>query len=95
MKYLSIYKRILKECGYETQALMCIEEMSELTKALCKFKRYGEERQRIDIVEELADVLNMAEQLKVHFGAAEVEKVRKVKIDKFLRALDSKKRLKE
>jgi NTP pyrophosphatase (non-canonical NTP hydrolase) len=87
MKYLKIYKRILAECGYDSQALMCIEEMSELTKALCKLKRYGEEKQRLDVIEEIADVLNMVEQLKVHFGAAEVEKVRKEKIDRFLKIL--------
>ena len=87
MKYLKVYKRILEECGYDTQALMCIEEMSELTKALCKLKRYGGERQRADVIEEIADVLNMAEQLKVHFGSEEVERVRKEKIDRFLRTL--------
>lgn len=87
MKYSKVYKRILKECGYDTQALMCIEEMSELTKAICKFKRYGEEKQRADVIEEIADVLNMVEQLKVHFGADEVEKIRKEKIDRFLRIL--------
>ena len=88
MKYSKVYKRILEECGYETQASMCIEEMSELTKALCKLKRYGGEKQKTDVIEEIADVLNMVEQLKYFFGCDDVEAVRAQKIGRFLKRLD-------
>ena len=38
--YKNSYKKFLDGWGYDAQSLMCIEEMSELTKALCKYKRF-------------------------------------------------------
>ena len=42
--------------GERSQEDMLIEEMSELTKALIKHRRYGTEETRADILEEIADV---------------------------------------
>ena len=39
-KYRDIYKKIYEKWGLESQERMCIEEMSELTKELCKRVRY-------------------------------------------------------
>ena len=47
--------------GLDSQSLIAIEEMSELTKELCKNQR-GYDRNK-DIIEELADVSIMIEQL--------------------------------
>ena len=47
--------------GLDSQSLIAIEEMSELTKELCKDQR-GYDRNK-DIIEELADVSIMIEQL--------------------------------
>lgn len=56
--------------GAAAQTDMAIEEMSELTKALLKFRRaennpeeYDIERKRLDIYEEIADVMIMLAQL--------------------------------
>ena len=86
------YKKFLEGWGYDAQALMTIEEMSELTKALCKYKRYGKEnadpKLKEDIIEEIADVLNMAEQMAHYFGVDAVEKVRDEKIERSLKRLN-------
>lgn len=89
--YLQAYKKFLDKWGYDAQSLMCIEEMSELTKALCKYKRFGKEDclQEIkdNILEEIADVLNTVEQLKYYFGEEKIEEIRKQKIEKTLKKL--------
>ena len=60
------YKVALRKWGIDAQVMMAVEEMSELTKELCKHFRgrpNGEE-----IVDELADVTIMVEQLRLIFG---------------------------
>ena len=58
----------LARWGEDAQIRMCIEEMSELTKELCKYDRTvgtDKEQQTIAAIkEEIADVLNMVEQLQ-------------------------------
>ena len=82
------------ECwGYDAQARMAIEEMSELTKALCKYERFGKENapQEIkdNILEELADVHNMIAQLEMYFGKEEIEKIRLQKIERTEKLLNN------
>jgi len=76
------YKTFIEKYGYDSQALMCIEEMSELTKELCKYKRYHDEKIIENIREELADVFNCVEQLSYYFGFDEVQKIREYKINR-------------
>ena len=81
-----VSKEALEFWGYEPQSTMAIEEMSELIQALCKYKRYGYEAasQEIkdNVLEEIADVHNMIEQLEIYFGQEEITKIR---IDKLNR----------
>ena len=66
---MNTYQRALKTWGKEPQMLQVIEEMSELTKALLKYRRsknttgieYG--KLRSNIIEEAADVLVMVVQI--------------------------------
>lgn len=85
------YKKFLDAWGEESQERMAIEEMSELIKELCKkirlerddFSENNEEKlaKTIENVkEEIADVLNMAEQLEFFYGAEEIEKIREEKM---------------
>jgi NTP pyrophosphatase (non-canonical NTP hydrolase) len=57
--------------GIDSQLDMAIEEMSELTKEICKFKR-NEKCSRYEsldaLAEEMADVIIMIEQLKIIFS---------------------------
>lgn len=70
-KKLELYQRAIQKWGMELQLDMVIEECSELTKEICKFKRDRNNREQI--VEELSDVLNMIEQLKLMFDIDDSE----------------------
>ena len=77
-------KEILKEFidfwGYECQSTVAIEELSELIKALCKYKREDYDSKYIsNILEEIADVHNMIDQLEMYFGYDEIRKMIKSK----------------
>lgn len=96
---LKILQAVINRYGEENQLDMAIEEMSELTKAICKYKRAVKERERDiccstaknvifaknDIMEEIADVLIMLEQLMMIFDCKQVvsaiasEKIRRLK----------------
>lgn len=77
------FELCFKAWGEDAQIRMCVEEMSELTKELCKFIRYSNEKksqyyddlikQTIkNIIEETADVLICSGQMKLHFGNEQV-----------------------
>lgn len=62
-----IIKKAIDHYGSDAQLLMAIEEMSELTQAICKKNRiFGV---RGHIVEEMADVYIMLAQLEIIFEA--------------------------
>jgi len=81
-----IIKKAINTYGKESQIDVCIEEMSELTKAIIKFKRASQQidameikifRQFIsekvnDIAEEIADVEIMLEQMKMIFNCEDI-----------------------
>ena len=93
------YKKFLEAWGEESQERMAIEEMSELIKELCKkirlerddFSENNEEKlaKTIENVkEEIADVLNMAEQLEFFYGVDEIEKIREEKMKRTFELLN-------
>lgn len=57
------YRKAIDTYGKDKQLDVVIEEMSELTKEICKFKRGQDNHQQI--VEEIADVEIMLQQLKM------------------------------
>lgn len=61
--------------GDDSQIDMAIEEMAELTKAICKYRRYHTEESRVNIIEECADVLITALQMRLIFGSDDVDKM--------------------
>ena len=67
---------------FTRRRFVAIEEMSELTKALCKDTRYPETTAVLDnVAEEIADVRIMLDQLEYIFDcSAKVEEYRKKKI---------------
>lgn len=58
-----IYKKAIGKYGVAAQLDMVIEEMSELTKEICKIKRG--KGNYMNLVEKIADVEIMLEQLKM------------------------------
>lgn len=61
-----VYQAALNKWGVDLQTMMAVEEMSELTKEICKIKRG-----KIDLdalADEIADVTIMLEQLREIYG---------------------------
>lgn len=66
MEINEIYKQAIETFGKDAQLKMCIEEMAELTQAICKSFR-GEDNTD-NIVEEIADVEIMLAQIKIIYS---------------------------
>lgn len=76
--------------GVQAQVMMAIEEMAELTKALCKLPRStggDDTKARIGHVrEELADVQIMIDQMKLIYGdTEEIEQEKLDRLEKMIR----------
>lgn len=78
---------IANHYGKEHQVLIAIEEMSELTKELCKyFRRFDRKK---EIVEEVADAQIMLEQLIELFGIeGDVDKMVDYKLNRQIRRME-------
>ena len=76
-----IFRRALEAFGAQAQVMMAIEEMSELTKELCKNGR-GQEN-ATHIAEEIADVEIMLRQMVMLFDCSfTVDKFRRYKLER-------------
>ena len=78
----TFYKRLIEKNG-EKQLVVAIEELSELQKEICKYIRDGQIEKK-HIVEEIADVLIMIDQLIVYFDISnsDVENEKKFKLER-------------
>lgn len=80
-------KRLLEiatHYGLHQQMRQTVEEMAELTQAICKVYRYGLDQERDSLVEELADVDIMVNQLIYLLGDNRFEHLRDKKITRQL-----------
>lgn len=77
--------------GRDAQMLMMVEEMSELTKEICKFYRAKDDTSAAalagNIREEMADVQIMLDQMKIMFG--NVGNMVRVKLDRLEKRLEA------
>lgn len=78
------YKQAIETYGVRMQKLMAIEEMSELTKEICK--DFRGELNRENLIEEMADVLIMLDQMLILYkisgeevGLMRIKKVERLK----------------
>ena len=89
-----IFMNAIKTFGTDAQLLMAIEEMSESTKAICKEKRARDSlddeyfNARQNLLEEIADVEIMLEQLLIIFGA-DISSIKERKIERLKQRLDN------
>lgn len=60
-----IYIHTLEKWGYNAQMDVVIEELSELIKAIIKYRREPTIERAIDMAEELGDVIIMTRQLEI------------------------------
>ena len=63
---IAVLKQAIETYGAEAQLNVAIEEFSELTKEICKHKRYMDNTKAI--IEEMADCYIVLEQMKMIFG---------------------------
>lgn len=72
-----LLKRIIETYGIENQMLQCVEEMAELTQAINKYRRAEKLDKAVDaykqVIEEIADVQIMIEQMRLMFDGDEVD----------------------
>ena len=61
-----VYQAALRKWGVDIQTMMAVEEMSELTKEICKIKRGKMDMDAL--ADEIADVTIMLEQLRMIYG---------------------------
>lgn len=91
----TVLKRCICEYGAPAQVDMCIEEMSELAKALLKYRRksgLAKDKSRDDIIDELAGVKIMCRQMELLFQAEDaVERRMDFKINRQIGRLEASK----
>ena len=80
-------KMIADKYGRAKQSVKAMEEMAELTKAICKLQEHAaihpeNDKRYMDVLEEIADVEIMIEQLKYLYGEKEVEEIIEYKLDR-------------
>ena len=86
MERSEILKNALKHYGANSQRIVAIEEMSELTKELCKVARC--EENIAHIAEEIADVRIMLDQMEILFDCRkQVELMESEKLERLLKRM--------
>ena len=88
-----LYWSAIKTFGVDLQLAVAIEEMAELTKAIVKIRRvaddYGKTQAALEnLLEEIADVDIMIDQLKIMWGPKQVEEYRRKKLERLDRRLN-------
>ena len=83
-------RKAVRFFGERQQEDIAIEEMSELTKALIKNRRYNNHETRANVLEEMADVYIMLCQLFVIHGFD--EKIVDEKIERLKQTIESEER---
>ena len=88
----ALLDRAITAYGAPAQIDMAVEEMAELTKALCKVKRVScaAEAKAVleNVVEEMADVQIMLDQLRIIFGRSSAE-AEAYKLERLKKRLDT------
>ena len=93
----NIYKKCVDVFGVDYQYLCANEEMGELIWAISKYQRKLKnnssanevKKTKENVIEEIADVLNVVETLRYLFGKEEVDKVRREKLTRALKRCQS------
>lgn len=87
----AVVAEIAEHFGYEAQKNMLIEEQAELIQALNKFDRKGTEEAFNNIIEEMADVELMIDQVKYLLDINQ-DTIEEIKEDKIRRTKERIKR---
>ena len=85
---IDTYKKAIETYGEKAQKLMAIEEMSELTKEICKDFRGKLNREHL--IEEIVDVIITIDQLMMMYEISgdEIEQMRERKFERLKERLE-------
>ena len=82
---------IINTYGTRAQQDIAIEELAELQKAILKHRRYSSKETEQQIIDEIADVEIMLEQLKIIYSChSDVERRVEYKIDREIKRIKKK-----
>ena len=73
MNVNEIYKKAIETYGEREQSAVAMEECGELIRAINKYHRKDSNENRKNLIEEIADVQIMIEQLKIMYSISEDE----------------------
>ena len=96
-KKKELYKDLIGTWGETSQLRICVEEMSELTKEICKYLRFKDNSENLEttkknVIEEAADVIICVEQIKCLFGEDKVDEMIDYKLKRVSKRLDEYKK---
>lgn len=75
-------RNIAEHYGLRKQMRQTVEEMAELTQVICKAERYDLDTVRDHLVEEVADVSIMIDQLEYLLGDSRIAQIKAEKIER-------------
>ena len=89
----SIMRKAIDTYGVEAQCDVAVEEMAELTQVVMKIRRISDDYEetmaaRDHLIEEIADVGIMIDQMEMMFGAVDVDKMRRKKLLRLKKRLE-------
>ena len=84
---IKVLESALNTYGFQNQSDILIEEMSELTKAVIKYRRYGTDKEFFDMCEEIVDVSIMIQQMLFATYGKHIDDTVKSKIDRLAERL--------
>lgn len=88
-KRKQVYVALAKAYGEDAQQDMCVEECSELIKAICKFRRNPSAENYKEMIGEIADVEIMVEQMRLMFDRdGLVNLIKKQKLERVVKRMD-------
>ena len=82
------FKKIANHYGLRCQLWQTVEEMAELTQVICKVGRYDMDTVREHLVEEVADVSIMIDQVIYLLGDNRIEQIKAEKIARQKRRIE-------
>lgn len=88
-----IMRQAIETYGVQAQCDVAIEEMAELTQVVMKIRRISDDYEetmaaRDHLIDEIADVGIMIDQMELMFGAVDVEKMRRKKLLRLKKRLE-------
>lgn len=90
-----IMRQAIETYGVQAQCDVAVEEMAELTKAIMKIRRVADDYEKTQValdnlLEEIADVDIMIEQMKIMWGPKQVEEYCRKKLERLAKRLEDK-----